>query len=268
MIWILLFSAGISIIITELIIKRNCFLKTPVDDRWNNEAVYTCGGIAVLFPFFFLLTTQGNLLLLLLLVIFFIGFMDDIKGGVKPHYKFFVQIACALVFAFQNFSGIYILISVLWIVSMTNAFNFIDNMDGILVQNSILIAAFFYLLGNQFILALIGAILPYLYKYNRPKAKIYLGDCGSTTIGFLLSILVLEYGLVFEFSFLPFLVFAFPAIDLIYIVTRRIIEGKKPWIGDTNHLSHLLARKYGEEKTFNCLFIFNGFLVSVVWGLI
>lgn len=162
-------------------------------------------------------------------------------------------------------------VSVLWIVVITNAMNFLDNMDGLaagvgLVAGSLYLAA--TLIGGQWFVAglaalLVGALAGFLI-FNLPPARLYLGDGGSLVVGLMLAVISVRttyvapgsisdeipgsgaawYGLM-----MPVLVLAVPLYDFTSVTVLRTLAGKSPFRGDHNHFSHRLLRKgLGKRK--------------------
>lgn len=144
-------------------------------------------------------------------------------------------------------------LTVLWIVGITNAFNFLDNMDGLSVGvaavSSLAFLAVAVLTGQDFIAlflaALLGACVGFL-PYNFSPASIYLGDAGSMVIGYLLASLTVLFTFYGEgyplFAVLvPLAVLAVPLFDTIVVIWIRLREGRSPFRGDNSHLSHRLV---------------------------
>ena len=148
------------------------------------------------------------------------------------------------------------IISVLWIVALTNAFNFLDNMDGLSAGVAFLCALMFLvaasLSGQWFICGLLlvfmGAVGGFLV-FNFPPASIFMGDGGSMVLGFFLSALTIRttyYGMSGEHRWytvlMPLIILAVPLYDLLLVTVLRVAAGKSPMTGDTNHFSHRLTR--------------------------
>mgnify|MGYP001602866252 CR=1 FL=1 len=216
------------------------------------------------------------LLLLLLLATFgihLLGLLDDRKP-LAPWPKLLAQlaIAAALVFVGELFGagsfriltllgnfpspGFFAsaLLSILWIVTLTNAFNFLDNMDGLSAGVAFICAAVFLIAasinGQWFVagllLTLMGAILGFLC-FNFPPASIFMGDGGSMILGFIIAVLTIRTtyygpGRPRYAVLLPLFVTAFPLYDLLIFSFLRILKGRSPMTGDTNHFSHRLTR--------------------------
>ena len=192
-----------------------------------------------------------------------IGLLDD-RYELSPAVKFFGQLVVAFLVAA---SGIRITLfvpslvfsycaTILWIVALINAFNFMDNMNGLCAGLTIIAALFFglsaSLRGDYLVAALAffcgGAFLGFL-PYNFPKARAFLGDSGSHLAGFIVSLLAIlphyysakhPVGLA---VLTPVFVLAIPLVDLASVVLIRLGRGQPFYVGDNNHLSHRLARR-------------------------
>jgi UDP-GlcNAc:undecaprenyl-phosphate GlcNAc-1-phosphate transferase len=148
-------------------------------------------------------------------------------------------------------------LSAFWIVLIINAFNFLDNMDGlsagIAAIASIILFWAAILSGQVFVGALaiifVASLAGFLI-FNFPPAKIFMGDCGSLVIGFFVAVLTLRttYYNQAEGSglfavFMPLVVMAVPLYDFVSVTLLRISQGKSPFVGDTQHFSHRLKRR-------------------------
>lgn len=151
------------------------------------------------------------------------------------------------------------MITILWIAAITNALNFLDNMDGLSAGIAAVAAAAFMIttlvIGQFFVAAalalLLGACVGFLC-FNFAPASIFMGDSGSLILGFLLAVLTvrttfLPPGQDFVSSwytlFAPVMVLAVPLYDLTVVSLIRMREGRSPLKGDTNHFSHRLVRR-------------------------
>ena len=192
-----------------------------------------------------------------------LGCWDD-KHELSPAAKFCGQCLIATMVAaagvritlFVHSALFSYTVTILWILAVTNAFNFMDNMNGLCAGLGAIAASFFALIATkdgQYLVALIaflssGALLGFL-PYNYPKATAFLGDSGSHLVGFLLAILAILphfYSLRHQSVlavFKPLLVLAVPLIDLVWVVILRWKSGRPFYVGDTNHLSHRLVRR-------------------------
>ncbi len=215
-----------------------------------------------------------------------LGLADDRKA-MGPFLKLFVQIGIitALVTPFRplwaltalddqlHMHGVLsIALSVLWIAGITNAFNFLDNMDGLSAGVAAVCTAAFFAtaasIGQWFVAAslslLLGALLGFLW-FNFAPASIFMGDSGSLVIGLVLGVLTIRttylepgvsLGAGWYSVFVPVIVLALPLYDLIVVSTIRIMNGKSPFVGDTNHFSHrLVARGMSKRTAVLCLYL-------------
>lgn len=156
-------------------------------------------------------------------------------------------------------------LTVLWIVAVTNAFNFLDNMDGLSAGVAVIASAFFLVAAlvnptpQWFIAAclalLVGALLGFLF-FNFPwrgPATIFLGDSGSLVVGFLLAFLTVRTTFVppagagapsaWYAVFMPLVVLAVPLYDFTSVTIIRLSQGKSPFVGDLQHFSHRLVQR-------------------------
>jgi UDP-GlcNAc:undecaprenyl-phosphate GlcNAc-1-phosphate transferase len=158
-------------------------------------------------------------------------------------------------------------VSLCWIVMLTNAFNFLDHMDGLSAGVAFICAAMFLIAaafnGQWFIAALLllflGSVLGFLC-FNFPPATIFMGDGGSMILGFILSVLTIrttyyDTGRRWYAVLMPLFVMAIPLYDLIIVSVLRISKGRSPMQGDTNHFSHRLTR-HGFSKRGAVLVIY------------
>jgi len=201
-------------------------------------------------------------------IIFVAGLVDDIYG-LSPRNKllwqFFAATCAGMLLAIlgvrlQLFLGWgplpLILLTVLWIIAITNAINFLDNMNGLCAGLGAIAAAclaVYNLRTGELVVALTaaslgGACLGFL-PYNWPRARIFLGDAGSMVIGFALASLSVMgvYTTGAELPLLavlaPLFVLAIPLLDAIIVVYLRIRAGDHPWLGDRRHISHRLVHR-------------------------
>ena len=226
-----------------------------------------------------------------LLVLHIVGLIDDRKG-LGPYLKLVVQIIAAAVVVwlgelrglsmFGDVAGA--VVAVFWLVAVTNAFNFRDNMDGISAGTATIAGSVFLvaaLLGEQWLVAgmlalLIGAMLGFLV-FNAPPASIFMGDGGSLVIGFglafcalRLTYVQLEPGHVQSSAwwavFTPLVVLAVPLYDLASVTLIRISQGKSPFAGDTQHFSHRLVKR-GLSRTAAVVVIWAFSLATDIGGI-
>jgi UDP-GlcNAc:undecaprenyl-phosphate GlcNAc-1-phosphate transferase len=209
----------------------------------------------------------GQLIIILLsiTVLFLLGLWDDLKH-LSPFTKLAVQFAVAIIAAafgdvrVELFIGSKIatsLLSAVWIVLIINAFNFLDNMDGLTAGIAVIASSILFtaaaISGQVFVgglaIVFIGTLMGFLV-FNFPPAKIFAGDAGSLVIGFFVALLTLRTTYYHEAQsgplypvFLPVLVMAVPLYDFVSVTLLRIIQGKSPFVGDTQHFSHRLKKR-------------------------
>ncbi len=158
-------------------------------------------------------------------------------------------------------------ITILWILTLINAMNFMDNMNGLTTGLGAIGAWWFALsaaVHGQYLVAAMallgcGALAGFL-PHNYPKASAFLGDSGSHLVGYLLAVLAILPHFYSAKSpralavLSPLLVLAVPLGDLVWVVIIRWRQGKPFYVGDNNHLSHRLVRR-GHSKTQAVLII-------------
>jgi UDP-GlcNAc:undecaprenyl-phosphate GlcNAc-1-phosphate transferase len=191
-----------------------------------------------------------------------LGICDD-KHELRPAVKFSGQLCIALLVAASGvrvtlFVHSFIFsyaITVLWILIVINAFNFMDNMNGLCAGLGAISALCFGIIAaaaQQYLVALIalvcaGALLGFL-PYNFPKATAFLGDSGSHLVGYLLAVVAILPHFYSQKHpqalavLKPLLVLAVPLGDLVWVVLLRLRSARPFYVGDTNHLSHRLVR--------------------------
>lgn len=191
-----------------------------------------------------------------------LGVLDD-KHELNPRPKFIGQFLIALLVAasgaritlFVPSHFFHYAITILWILTVVNAFNFMDNMNGLCAGLGAIGSWYFATIAGsagQYLVASIafltfGALLGFL-PYNFPKARAFLGDAGSHLIGYLLAVLaILPHFYTRRHPqrwavLIPLLVLGVPLADLVWVVIVRWRSGRPFYIGDTNHLSHRLVR--------------------------
>lgn len=192
-----------------------------------------------------------------------IGLRDD-RVEMRPAGKFAAQLLAALIVAATGVRitlfvhNIYFsyAVTALWILTVVNAFNFMDNMNGLCAGLGLIGAAWFGFIAaraGQYLVAtmaftIAGALLGFL-PYNFPKATSFLGDSGSHLVGYLLAVLgILPHFYTPKhpraFAVLtPLLILAVPLGDMAWVVLLRWRIGQPFYIGDNNHFSHRLVRR-------------------------
>jgi UDP-GlcNAc:undecaprenyl-phosphate GlcNAc-1-phosphate transferase len=260
-------------------------------DRWHTRPTALMGGIAIyvaivisILVFFIIMSDFNDRrvwgLLLGSTMIFILGLVDDRKY-VSPTVKIVVQATAAgVVVAFGAFSEFFppiigIPLSIFWIIAITNAFNLIDNMDGlssgIAAITSVCIMALSLIMGwyETAVLAavMIGAALGFL-RYNFNPARIFMGDCGALLIGFYLAVVTLigtmtHMSNVIVVLVVPVLVMAVPILDTTFVTVMRTLSGRPFYQGGRDHTSHRMVIQ-GMSERATVLYIY---LFSMVFGI-
>ena len=223
--------------------------------RMHRTSIPRCGGVAIFFSVivaWMLFCEWGDLLeraVVGALLVFAIGLLDDILS-LSPWVKLAVQMLAATVGVGTSLR-IASVAAILWVVMLVNAHNFIDGLDGLLAGcvavESGALAWMLFLVGRgnlAFAVTLIGVSCLAFRIFNRHPARIFAGDCGSGTLGYLLGILSLPlfYEMRWSAGWLsPLFLFAYPITDLCTAVIRRILRGKSPFDADKGHLHHRLC---------------------------
>ena len=217
-----------------------------------------------------------------------LGWLDD-KHELKALPKFIGQIliaiavaaACKRITLFVHSEIFSYGITILWLLTVINAFNFMDNMNGLCAGVGAIGAFIFALIAaanGEYLVAtmaflMCGALLGFL-PWNFPHARAFLGDAGSHLVGYLLAVMAILPHFYSKQNprplavLSPLLVLAVPLADLAWVVILRTRAHKPFWIGDTNHLSHRLVRT-GLSRTRAVLLIWLAAAVigSIAWWL-
>ncbi|MFQ6618362.1 MAG: MraY family glycosyltransferase [Fidelibacterota bacterium] len=213
-----------------------------------------------------------------------VGLLDDLKGPkFSAAKKLAVQFIVALFLVLMGvktsyFPGAWLngIITVIWIVGIINAFNLLDNMDGLSAGVAIISAAIFFVttatqgqfFSAMILITLVGSLLGFL-RYNFHPSSIFMGDSGSLFIGLMLGSLTVTSSYVTEESpsllpvIMPVIILSIPIFDTISVIFIRIKERRPIYVGDKRHFSHRLVNLgMGEREAV--LFIY---LVTLVIGL-
>ena len=272
--------------------KRQGLVDMPNERKIHSKPISRLGGVAIwsstILTFFALILMSyypfGSYLSGILLgssLMFLLGFVDDIYQ-LNAKFKFVIQFLIAsIVFLlgiqindlFNPFGDpihlnyiISYIVTVLWLVGISNAVNFIDGVDGlagsIITISAVTLGLISTSISPNAISALIafiltGAVLAFL-TYNFNPAKIFMGDSGALFCGFLLATLSIT-GVIEGSSIgivVPMFILAIPIIDIIFSSTRRILKGVSPFKADAEHIHHkLLHAGFSQNKTVLVLVI-------------
>lgn len=168
--------------------------------------------------------------------------------------------------------------TVIWIVGITNAVNFLDNMDGLAAGLSAIAAGFFLLIGlhgamtlvTLLAAALLGSALGFL-TYNFNPASTFMGDMGALVLGFVLATLgiLVEFGMhtISVSWMIPVLILALPIFDINLVVFTRIAEGRSPGQAGKDHTSHRLM-SVGFSQRWTLMLLYSSCLFFGAIGLV
>jgi UDP-GlcNAc:undecaprenyl-phosphate GlcNAc-1-phosphate transferase len=253
--------------------------------HWGRPPAFLQGRVAHLNDYWSGMRERTPLALGMLLaaaVMHVMGLIDD-RRALGPYSKLIVQLATitALVVFLPELRILSAIgqvgsaaLTILWIAAITNAFNFLDNMDGLssgvaaVCTAAFLIATLSIAPPQLFVAAalalLLGALLGFLC-FNFNPASIFMGDSGSLVIGLLLGMLTVRttylqpgqnLGAGWYEVFAPVIVLAVPLYDLVVVSLIRLTRGHSPFKGDTNHFSlRLVARGMSKRTAVLCLYL-------------
>jgi UDP-GlcNAc:undecaprenyl-phosphate GlcNAc-1-phosphate transferase len=266
-------------------IERGWVAVPSTDRHLHSRPLPRLGGVAILASFLvtvfaglLLVWFSGHLnvefawrgiltILLPALLVFLLGVYDDVHP-VGPYFKFSVQaVAATILFAgglrildlpvllgshhFPWFVGLPV--TILWVLAITNAFNLIDGLDGLAAGSALFSTLVVFVVSlftnsplvSLMTIALTGAILGFL-RFNFNPATIFLGDCGSLFIGFLLSALALhgaQKAPTIIAVAIPVVSFGLPILETALSVLRRFISGRPVFTADREHIHHKLLQR-------------------------
>ena len=220
-----------------------------------------------------------------------LGVIDDCKA-LDAKLKFVVQIIAALIVVFYGdirisvFSNpnvfstepyvilpmwLSVIVTVVWIVFITNAVNFIDGLDGLAAGVSAIMSmslVFIAISYHEYTIALVGLALMGscfgFLPFNFNPAKIFMGDTGSTFLGYILAVLSIQ-GMFKSYAVIsfavPVIMLGLPLFDAAFAMIRRVLSGKSPMIADRGHLHHrLYDMGFSQKQTVFILYAISGVL--------
>lgn len=304
------------LILTPIVIKM-CKKYELVDIPKDNRRVHSkpmprCGGIAIVIStllglavYYFITKNIPSIALnrkfvgfvIGGLLIFIMGLIDDI-WNLRPKYKFFFQLAAGIAVyyfgirisvinvPFFNIDTINLvgwvdfLLTMIWVISITNAMNLIDGLDGLaagicsISATALLIVFITTSASLEAIIitaALVGATLGFL-PYNFNPAKTFMGDCSSNFLGFtmsIVSILGFAKGYTMIAIVAPVLVLGVPIFDTLFAMIRRILKGQPPLKPDGAHIHHRLIKKgFSQRQAVLILYTITSMLCIVAVSII
>jgi UDP-GlcNAc:undecaprenyl-phosphate GlcNAc-1-phosphate transferase len=293
----LLLAFAVCVAVTPLVIKlasRYGLVSKPKAERWNLRATPLMGGVAIYLGVTASVLSFSDLgqemigVLCGGTLIFLLGVVDDVLQ-IKPSSKFLGEIlaACVVLYAGLKFDLIpnpflNIFLTLLWLVGITNAFNLLDNMDGLSAISALTTFVFSLIQGLPEIsvlsLAVLGATLGFLI-FNFKPARIFMGDCGSLFLGFTLGCTTIlgsweQASNLFGILAIPALALGVPIFDTLLVTVSRVISGRSVALGGRDHTSHrLVALGMSERKAVVSLYLLCGALgataiFSVLFNLV
>jgi len=270
---LLLLSFGVSLGLVPMcraVSTRLGYVAKPREDRWHKRPVALFGGVGIGLSLLMVslvsgVATEIPVLIICSMAMFAVGFSDDILS-LKPSTKLVAQIALASVLLFFNYRlnwfesmTLDMACTLVWVVGLTNAFNLLDNMDGLCAGVALIAAT--SLAGGllqaaapgtspaevRMLVILIGATGGFLV-YNFHPASIFMGDSGSLLLGFAVSAATLTTKTnnlarpdVISIVAVPVLVLLIPIFDTSLVTMSRILSGRSAAQGGRDHSSHRLV---------------------------
>lgn len=298
------FLSGVLSFVLTPPVKRLAYKIGAVDvpkdaRRMHKRPIPRLGGLAIFFAFLISAVLLGKIdaqrvwILIGAVVIVGLGIVDDRKAlGAK--FKFVIQILAAAIpvilgglrievftnpFIFSDsvywsVGALSIPITIIWIVAITNAVNLIDGLDGLAVGVSsiasmtmLAVALFIGEIEIAVILAALAGACVGFMPYNLNPAEIFMGDTGSTFLGYMLATLSIQglfkvYALI-SFA-VPFLILGLPIFDTGFAMIRRVLSGRSPFSPDRGHVHHrLIDMGFNQKQAVAILYV-----ISVALGLI
>ena len=297
-----LLASALVALLTTPVVRSLAFRVGAVDvpkdsRRMHDHPIPRMGGLAIFFGFmlsvliFLPLTPQMRGMLLGGVIIVILGIFDDIYA-LPAVPKFLVQIGAALIAVlagnkilvlsnpnvfssdpFWNLGILSIPISVFWVVGITNAVNLIDGLDGLacgvstISSMTLLVIALIVSEPETAVLtaALAGGCIGFL-PYNLNPAKIFMGDTGSTFLGYILAVVSIQglfkFYAIISFA-VPFLMLGLPIFDTTFAIIRRLAKGQSPMTPDRGHIHHrLIDMGFSQKQAVATLYV-----ISAILGL-
>lgn len=274
-----LLSLLITPVVRDFFVKRGMVDKPDTHRKLHKIAVPRVGGLAIFIAYaismfsafilpFHMSDYFGNTtcniagIIIAISVVFLAGLLDDLFQ-LKPWQKLLLITVASLIAFFSGVSvqffgsgfgtSLMLPVSILWLIGCTNAFNLIDGMDGLASGVGFVSCLTIFLaavsMENSLLILLtvplLGVLLGFL-RYNFFPASIFLGDCGSLTIGFMLgcfgALWSQKAATVLGLS-APILALAVPFVDVALAILRRFLRNQSIFEGDASHIHHLLLRR-------------------------
>ena len=244
--------------------RRREWIARPSLDRWHDEPVALLGGMAIFGAVVVGIVGSGVWTAYTWPVwlgaglIFAAGLTDDLLD-IRPEAKLVVQILATALLLYAGHAfwrggpfWVSIPLTFLWVIGITNAFNLIDGLDGLASSVAVVAATALALIGGaigQIELAIVaatlaGASLGFLV-FNAKPARIFMGDCGSLFLGYMLAVVSLgvqSTGEPVAGTLVPVVVLAVPIFDTTFVTVTRVLGGRRVTKGGNDHTHHRLVR--------------------------
>jgi UDP-GlcNAc:undecaprenyl-phosphate/decaprenyl-phosphate GlcNAc-1-phosphate transferase len=258
------FVATLALIpLTQRVALLNDVTSLPRSDRLHSRPTPYLGGVAIVLvaaaasPFIGEWQTEAGVIILGALLLGVVGLLDDLHN-LQPAPRLIAEVLAALLAAsvgahVEIFGGVIdIVLTVVWFVAVTNAFNLVDNMDGAaggIASATAVALAITAGLGDQVLVGglaavVAGSCVAFLF-YNWHPARIFMGDAGALPLGYLLAAIALKLRFPVEHfaSVTAIVLFTAPALfDTTLVVISRVARHRPIYIGATDHASHRLLR--------------------------
>lgn len=295
MLWYIIFAFFIGVLIHSLIIKfshkKKLFLDAQLKvQRVHKKPIPRIGGLGIFFSALLMIIDRdlGIFMILSSIPVFIAGFIEDFTESIQPLPRLAIMsIGPAVLFALvlatggielwislQGLIGLFIAYFI-FTIAIINGVNFIDGANGLAAGTTLIstltIAFLSFKIGDQSLLYLTlilsTAIFAFLI-FNYPKAKIFLGDSGSYTLGFMLAglsmLLVLRHINKVHWLFLG-IVLLYPMLEVGFSVFRKLLFDKiSPLDSDRNHLHQIIIRNHGKDKNYLALLYILPFQIAAI----
>ena len=187
-------------------------------------------------------------------IIFFCGYLDDMCS-LSPFLRLGLHfIAASIVVLPLGLPVTHTIIALVWLAGVTSAYNLIDGMNGLCISMFIASSGALYILGKSYAGICMGAMALGVLCWNFPAAQTFLGDGGSTLLGYLFASHFLKNAMpnltnarFLDILLLLILFGGIPVIDTVIAFSRRILSGKSPFYPDKKHLHHILISLTGSN---------------------
>jgi UDP-GlcNAc:undecaprenyl-phosphate GlcNAc-1-phosphate transferase len=260
----LLVSLGATLV-CERLARRVGLVRAPREDRWHRRPIPVLGGPAIVAGVLSALAILGPAaprfapFAVAALVMAGVGLFDDLRP-LRPQVKLLAEVLLAgfliqlgFLLPLTSYAELNVLLTLFWVVGITNAVNLLDNMDGLAAGMAAIAGAFraaFFLMdgdpaGAALTAGFTGAVLGFLVR-NFPPARIFMGDAGSLFIGFFLSGVCLVGESAYSRGVtavlgIPVLLMLIPIFDTTFVTLTRLLSGRAVSQGGRDHTSHRLV---------------------------